>query len=185
MAQENKMQRQFEEVLREAAQERQATRPLQLRQFVREETHAGELTDEDGDKTDREADVRARSAPQKKEPIPQHVQLGRYNSRHRRPCGATRTRQPKNLAAGDNRLVEWNEARETITPQATHTRVTMKDGGEKSYSENLDPTSGYSPPTIECDTHRDHGTHQDRGKPGRSYILTARDYQCDTDRRDN
>jgi len=66
MAQENKMQRQFEEVLREAAQERQATRPLQLRQFVRQETHAGELTDEDGDKTDREADVRARSAPQKK-----------------------------------------------------------------------------------------------------------------------
>jgi len=89
------------------------------------------------------------------------------------------------VAAGDNRLVEWNEASETITPQATNTRGTMQDGGEKSYSENLDPTSGYSPPPIECDTHRDHGTHQDRGKPGHSYILTARDYQCDTDLRNN
>ena len=64
MAQEKKdMQREFEEVLREAAQERQATRPFQLRQFARQETHAGKLTDEDGDKTEREADVRARLAP--------------------------------------------------------------------------------------------------------------------------
>ena len=94
MAQENKIQRQFEEV-REAAQERQATRPLQLRQFARQETHAGELTDEDGDKTEREADVRAQSAlPNKKgTPIPQHVQLGRYNSRHRRPCDKDPTTQ--------------------------------------------------------------------------------------------
>jgi len=47
------MQRQFEEVLREAAQERQETRSLQLRQFARQETHTGELTDKDGDKTER------------------------------------------------------------------------------------------------------------------------------------
>ena len=52
------MLRQLEEVWREAAQERQATRTLQLRQFARQETHAGELTDEDGDKTEHEADVR-------------------------------------------------------------------------------------------------------------------------------
>ena len=45
------------------------------------------------------------------------------------------------VAAGDNRLVEWNEASETITPQATHTRGTMQDGGEKSHSANLDPTT--------------------------------------------
>ena len=52
----------FEEVLKDTAQERQATQPLQLRQFTRQETHAGELTDastEDGDKTEQEADVRA------------------------------------------------------------------------------------------------------------------------------
>ena len=87
MAQEKKdMQRQFEEMWRDAAQETQAklqaTRAFQLQQSARQETHAGELTDEDSDKTEREANVRARSAPPNRRgtPIPEHVQLGRYNS---------------------------------------------------------------------------------------------------------
>ena len=122
--------------MREAAQETQATRPLQLRQNRRQETHAGELTDEDGDKTGREADVRARIAPpaRKGTPIPQHVQLGRYNSSD---TGGFAARQGHDnpyspAATSDNRLAEWNEASDTVTPKATQNRGTMQDDGEKT-----------------------------------------------------
>ena len=157
MAQEKKdMQRQFEEVWREAAQEKQttlqATRALQLRQFARQETHAGELTDEDSDKTEREADVRARLAPSNRRgtPIPEHVQLCRYNSSD---TGALAVQQgsdnPKHLvAASDNRLVEWHEASETITPTATKARGTRRDGGEKNNPTNLDPSTVGNTATV-------------------------------------
>ena len=82
MAQEKvDMQRQFEEVWSKATQEKQATlqttRSHQMRQLARQETHAGKLTDEDSDKSEREADVRVRLAPPNRRgtPIPEHESL--------------------------------------------------------------------------------------------------------------
>ena len=60
MAQEKKICSENSQRFWENRQEKQATRPLQLRQYARQETHTGELTDEDGDKTEREAEVSER-----------------------------------------------------------------------------------------------------------------------------
>ena len=105
------MQRKFEEVLREAAQQRQVARPLQLRQYPGQEMHAGELTDEDGDKTKRIAPPNRKGTP-----IPQHVQLCRYQFGD---TGGFSTRQghydPYSQAEiSDDRLTEWNEASDYI-----------------------------------------------------------------------
>jgi len=51
------------------AQERQATRPLQKLQSLPQEIHSGELTNEDGEKTERERQIfkRRRLRPCEKE----------------------------------------------------------------------------------------------------------------------
>ena len=68
-----------------------------MRQLARQETHAGKLTDVDSDKSEREADVRVRLAPPNRRgtPIPEHVQLGRYNSSDTGALAARRESQPK------------------------------------------------------------------------------------------
>ena len=87
--------------------------------------------------------IRARLAPPARRgtPIPQLVQLGRYHASDTGGFAARQGRDNPNspAATSDNKLVEWNEASEVITPKATQTRVTLHDGGEKINSGNLDP----------------------------------------------
>jgi len=77
-AKRKSIQSPFEEMLVAIVKEQPTiTLPIQ-----RQATHAGELTDEDGDKTEREADVLARTATLKLKgtPTPKHVQMGRYQT---------------------------------------------------------------------------------------------------------
>ena len=62
------------------SQKRDAIQPPPKPQLMRQETHSGELTDEDGDIIEREADLQARTATPRRKgtPTPKHAQMGRY-----------------------------------------------------------------------------------------------------------
>jgi len=91
----------------------------------------GELTDEDSNKTEREADAVAQTAPIRRQgtPIPKHVQMGRYH-----PSNTASLRQADkrgdmhaDTAIIDTRSEGWRAKEVRATPTSTEHRVTIRD----------------------------------------------------------